>query len=115
MSDHHEVPACLFHKVFFALIILTVITVLVAQVDLGYMTLVVAMLIASVKAGLVALYFMHLKFEDKITWLYAGIPIFLLAVMLIGIFIDHPFRIDVTPKDKVVESGIPTSHSKDHH
>ena len=44
--------------------VLTVITVLATKVDLGAsMNLVVAMVIATVKALLVALYFMHLRYD----------------------------------------------------
>ncbi len=49
--------------VFVALLLLTVVTVLVSYVDLGLWNAVVALLIASVKASLVALFFMHLKGE----------------------------------------------------
>jgi hypothetical protein len=41
---------------------------------------------------LVALFFMHLKYEKLTTWLYAAFPIILLAVMMGGIFLDNPFR-----------------------
>ena len=47
------------------------ITVLVSYVDLGMMNVVVALLIASVKASLVALVFMHLKSEDRLVWGFA--------------------------------------------
>lgn len=89
----HIVPLRVYQGVFVALLVLTVITVLVAKfVDLGVMNIVIAMLIASVKAMLVALFFMHLKFESKITWLYAAFPLILLGIMMAGIFIDNPLR-----------------------
>jgi len=77
--------------------VLTVITVAASQVDFGVLNFVIAMLIASVKALLVALIFMHLKWEDSITWLYAIFPIALLLLMLGLLFLDTPFRTD--PKD----------------
>jgi cytochrome c oxidase subunit 4 len=46
------------------LMVLTVVTVLATKVDLGSsMNLVVAMVIATIKATLVALYFMHLRYD----------------------------------------------------
>jgi len=54
--------------VFVALLLLTVVTVLVSYVDLGLWNTVVALLIASVKASLVALFFMHLKGESRLVW-----------------------------------------------
>ncbi len=49
---------------FGALMVLTVITVLATKVDLGTdMNLVVALLVATVKATLVAMFFMHLRYD----------------------------------------------------
>jgi len=70
---------------------LTALTVWSAQKDLGaQLNITVAMLIASTKAGIVALYFMHLKFEDKLTWIYAIYPVFLL-LLLIGATLMETF------------------------
>lgn len=95
-DDHselgHVLPYSTYLSVFIALVVLTVITVAAAQMDFGNMNLVVAMVIASIKAGIVALFFMHLKYENPITWLYCGFPIFLLALMIGLIFLDNPFR-----------------------
>lgn len=106
MSGHgelgHIVPFKVYLNVFIALIVLTVITVLTSQyVDIGSWNIVLAMVIASVKATIVALYFMHLKFEDPITWLYAFFPIFLLVLLFAGIFIDNPVRVEVEPVEVV--------------
>jgi cytochrome c oxidase subunit IV len=87
----------LYFKILLVLLFLTVATVGIAQVDFGSANLVIAMLVASVKALLVAMFFMHLKYEDKIIWLYAVIPIILLLIMLIGVFIDSPMRVETKP------------------
>lgn len=89
----HIVADKVFVIVLIALLILTVVTVAVSYVDMGAWNIVVAMLVASAKALTVALFFMHLKFEDGPTWLYAGIPLVLLAILLGGLFIDNPFRV----------------------
>jgi cytochrome c oxidase subunit 4 len=88
----HVVPVSTFLKVLIALLILTVITVLAAQVDLGKWNIVGALVIASMKASLVILIFMHGKYENKILWTYILIPFILLAIMIGGIFTDNPFR-----------------------
>ncbi|MBX7137989.1 MAG: cytochrome C oxidase subunit IV family protein [Oligoflexia bacterium] len=88
----HIVPASIFKKVFATLVFLTIVTVAVSLVDLGSMNIVVAMLVASCKALLVALFFMHLKYENPLTWVYAFFPILLLATLLGGVFIDNPMR-----------------------
>lgn len=65
MSGHHIVPFKINIKTFSVLIVLTVITVYTAMfVDLGSMNLPLAMVIATVKATVVALWFMHLKYDS---------------------------------------------------
>ena len=93
----HIVPAALFLKVFAALVVLTIITVAVSRAPLGPWNIVVAMGVASIKAMLVALFFMHLKYESPLTWLYAILPLFLLGLLLGGVFIDNPLRHTTRP------------------
>jgi len=92
----HVVPVSTFFKVLVALLILTVVTVLAAQVDLGKWNIVGALIIASIKASLVILIFMHGKYENKILWTYILIPFILLAIMIGGVFTDDPFRDRIT-------------------
>ena len=78
--------------VFAVLLLLTVITVLVSYVDLGAGNIVVALLIASAKASLVALFFMHLKGESRLVWGFALFPIVFLALILLGTLSDTMLR-----------------------
>jgi len=78
--------------VFAALLLLTVVTVLVSYVDLGLWNAIVALLVASVKASLVALFFMHLKGESRLVWGFALVPIFFLALILLGTLTDTMLR-----------------------
>ena len=59
----HVVPLKMLAAVLAALLVLTVATVAVAQVDLGNLNLYVALGIAGTKATLVLLYFMHLRYD----------------------------------------------------
>lgn len=94
----HVVEPIVFKKILIALLCLTVVTVIVAPsvgfeaFDFGSFNIVIALFIASIKATLVMLWFMHLKYENKVTIMYVIFPIFLLFCMLAGIFIDNPFR-----------------------
>ena len=88
----HKQPLALYRKVYFTLLFLTALTVGAAFIDFGISDLVIAMVIASIKATLVALFFMHLKYESPFTWLYAAVPILILFFLLGGVFIDSPFR-----------------------
>ncbi|MGA2618188.1 MAG: cytochrome C oxidase subunit IV family protein [Thermoguttaceae bacterium] len=59
----HVVPLRVLAAVFVALVLLTVLTVAVARIDLGNLNLYAALAIAGLKATLVVLYFMHLRYD----------------------------------------------------
>lgn len=63
----HIAPKSLYFAIFGVLIVLTAITVWVAFLDLGAMNTVVAMGIAVTKATLVILFFMHVRWSDRLT------------------------------------------------
>jgi caa(3)-type oxidase subunit IV len=88
--QHHILSDKAAFTTFGALIVLTVVTVLVAKVDLGSLNLVVALLVASVKATLVAAIFMGLKYDKKEN---AGIFIsgFVFLFIFIGLLIPDVF------------------------
>ena len=88
----HVVPLRLYLAVFAALLVGTALTVLVAYVDLGPLNTVVALAIAGVKALLVALYFMHLRWASRLTWLFAAAGIVWLVLMLGLTFADFESR-----------------------
>lgn len=92
-GSHHIIPLKTFVNVLIALLILTVITVAAAQVDFGALNTFVAMGIASVKAGLVLAYFMHLKYDDKLYLLIFFLGIFFLIVMYFFSELDIVTRI----------------------
>lgn len=75
-----------------SLILLTVITVAVAQWDLGIFNVPTALMIASVKASLVLLIFMHLKYEGAVLQYSFLITIFFLVIMITFTFWDVAFR-----------------------
>jgi cytochrome c oxidase subunit 4 len=65
--EEHVVPKSLYLTIFGALMVLTFITVAVAFVDLGNMNVAVAMVVAVIKATLVVLFFMHVKYASLTT------------------------------------------------
>jgi cytochrome c oxidase subunit 4 len=76
--------------------VMTAITVYVSYINFGILNIVIALVVASIKATIVALYFMHLKFEDSITWVFALFPLCLLA-LLIGMTITDTFTRTIVP------------------
>lgn len=75
--------------VFFALLLLTATTVGAAFVDLGPFNLPAALLIAALKATLVVLYFMHVRFSARIIWIVAGAGFLWLAHLIGGVLADY--------------------------
>jgi cytochrome c oxidase subunit 4 len=69
MTTHatHIVPIRVYVLVFLALLVGTAATVGAALIDLGKFNVVVALLIACIKASLVVLFFMHVYYSSKMT------------------------------------------------
>jgi cytochrome c oxidase subunit 4 len=65
----HVVPIKVYVTIFAALLLLTATTVIVSGIDLGRLNTVVALTIAVTKALLVLLYFMHVRYGTRLTWL----------------------------------------------
>ncbi len=72
----------LYVAVFAALVFLTLVTVGVSYVDLGPLSVVVALTIAFTKALLVVLFFMHLRESSGVIWVVAGGGFFWLAILI---------------------------------
>jgi len=75
-----------------ALLVFTAITVWVSTIPLGVWNAAAALIIASVKAALVALYFMHLRHEIKLVLGFAIFPLLILALIIFGTLADTLFR-----------------------
>src|SRR5919108_3655638 len=80
MSEH-VAPTSLYVSVFLALLVGTGLTVLVAFYDLGVMNNIVMLTIACVKALLVILFFMHVRWSTRLTWLVVAAGFFWLLIM----------------------------------
>lgn len=87
----HHLPKNLYFVIFGALMVLTALTVGLAFVNLGQLNIVVALAVAIVKATLVVLFFMHLKYESHLTKVVLGAGVFWL-VLLLGIIMDYVTR-----------------------
>jgi cytochrome c oxidase subunit 4 len=74
-------------SIWLALLVLTAVTVITADLNVGRIAIIVALVIASVKSVLVLLYFMHLRWEKRLI-LKLLIPI---AIVTLAIFIGLTF------------------------
>ena len=79
---------------FLGLILLTIMTVTVSVfgADLVTLSVLTALAIASAKAVVVALYFMHLKYDPKIYRVMIGVVLVLFLVFVILTLIDYLIR-----------------------
>jgi len=82
-----------YFAVFIALLALTALTTGVAFIDLGGAgNVAVALAIAVIKAVLVALYFMHLRYSSPLTVIFAGAGIFWLGILVALTLSDYITR-----------------------
>ena len=71
---------------------LMALTVFAALFDLGAANFAVAMGIATVKMVLIILYFMHVRYSDKLTWVFSSAAFFWLLIFIIGTLNDYLTR-----------------------
>lgn len=81
MSEH-IVSRKLYFLIFSALMVLTLLTVWVANYDLGRMNAVVALTIAVIKGLLVVLYFMHVRYSSRLTMVFVAAGFIWLVIMV---------------------------------
>lgn len=89
---HAPVPYGVFILVWLILLIFTGLTVAVAGIHLAALSVPVALLIAATKATLVLMFFMHIKYEDRVFLVFLSIAMIIMAVILILTFSDVIFR-----------------------
>jgi len=92
-KEKHHIVSYSFHTwIWVGLLILTFLTVASVTVDLKNFIVFAALLIATVKAALVAVYFMHLKFDSKILAMMLGLVMLVFIAFIILTFVDYSFR-----------------------
>jgi len=78
--------------VLIALLTMTGISVAVTQIELGTLTVMVALFLATIKSSLVLSYYMHLRFENRMyTFMVVGVILVISAVLFIT-FLDYLYR-----------------------
>ncbi len=92
MSVGHQVPIRIYLGVFAALIAGTAITVWAAFQDFGALNTVIALAIAGIKATLVILYFMHVRYTKPLTWVFIGAGILWLGILITLTVSDYVSR-----------------------
>jgi len=96
-TEHHLVPIKVYIGVFLALMVFTTLTVFAAKFDLETerfhsFNVIIALTIAIVKATLVVLFFMHVRYSSRLTQVIVIAGIFWLAILLIFTVSDYLTR-----------------------
>jgi cytochrome c oxidase subunit 4 len=102
MSEHTQNPkaeAAVYAKTLISLLILTGITVAASYVNFGKANVVVALTIATIKAILVALFFMHLLHDKPVNGIIAAAGFVFLGLFLMFTLIDFDSRQDYQPRN----------------
>src|SRR5215813_11719844 len=87
------VPRYIYYRVFAALLALTLLTWGLSRLHLGSpLGVMVALTIAIAKALLVVLFFMHVRYSSRLTWIFVGAGIAWLGHILILTMSDYLTR-----------------------
>ena|SRR5437868_10903904 len=93
MSEH-TVSSKTYYAIWILLLILTVVTAWVATIDLGPLNTIVALAIATVKATVVVLFFMHVKYaSEKLTKVVIVSALFWMLILLMLSLTDYTSRL----------------------
>jgi len=92
MHTEHIVPKRVYYAIYLILLVCTYLTWQIAVFDLGALNTVAALTIAVFKAVLVVLFFMHVKYSTRLTWLVVSGGLFWLAILLALTLSDYLTR-----------------------
>jgi cytochrome c oxidase subunit 4 len=100
----HVMPLKLLFTIFAALIFFTIATVVISKFHLGAWEVPITMAIATTKAILVAVYFMHLRYDNPFNAMIFCFALFFVALFLGGTLID----VSAYQKDLIPPTSSPT-------
>lgn len=83
MSTGHVVSVKIYLAIFVALMVLTFVTVEASTHDFGELNTVIALTIACIKATLVVLFFMHLRYSERLIHVIVVASFFWLALLIV--------------------------------
>jgi cytochrome c oxidase subunit IV len=90
--NHTTVPGKLYLRVWAALMLLLLLTWGLAQFNLGLANTSAALVIAVVKMLLVIMFFMHVRYQSRLTWVFAGAGFLWLLIMISLTMTDYLTR-----------------------
>jgi len=94
-TQNHVLPLKIYLGIGAALLFLTFVTVEVSFYDFGGLNIVIALAIASIKALLVAFFFMHLWYDNKLFFIAFTVCLLCLTVFIVLTMFDTTRRGDI--------------------
>ena len=104
-ATHAGNPPRIYLLVLLALLILTAVTVGVSYIDFGDGNVIVALIVATIKASLVGLFFMHLLHDKKINAVIIIFAFVFLGLLLMTCFLDKDSRDTYIPANAKPPAG----------
>lgn len=98
--EHHEphiLPISVYLAVWAALVVLTAVTVAVSRFDFGSANTLIALLVATIKGSLVALFFMHLYYDNKLNLIILVSSLLFVSIFFTPTLIDLATRGTLDP------------------
>ena len=93
MVSEHIVSIKVYLVIFFSLLLGTALTVFAAFYDFPWqLNTILALTIASVKATLVVLYFMHVRYSNRLVWVIVISALFWMGILFALTFSDYATR-----------------------
>jgi cytochrome c oxidase subunit 4 len=86
--SNHIVEKKTYYAVFASLMVLLAATISIAYFHLGKLNVIAALTIAFIKAVLIILYFMHVRYSSRLLWIFVGAGFFWLGIMFALSFSD---------------------------
>jgi cytochrome c oxidase subunit 4 len=105
-ASHHIVSLRTYTLIFAALLLLLVLTIAVYYFNLGIWSIVIGIAIAVVKALLIILFFMHVRYSSRLTKLFVAAAFIWLAILMVGTMHDYISRGWLPPPSPPIESQV---------
>jgi len=109
-ASHHVDPLWLYLLIFGGLLVMTIVTVGASFIDFGAANTIIAVIIATVKASLVATFFMHLRHDKPFHTLVLVSGLLFLSFLFLFTLSDNGTRNDVDEMHgKPIEKEVPAA------
>ncbi|HLH42725.1 MAG TPA: cytochrome C oxidase subunit IV family protein [Bryobacteraceae bacterium] len=105
--EHEHGGTGVYAKTLIALLILTAITVAAASFDFGQGNVVIALFIATIKASLVVLFFMHLRWDKPVNAIIAMAGFLFLGIFILFCLLDFDARNNYLPSNLHAVADVP--------